>query len=32
MLYMPPDAPHAVVATEQFSMLLTLFKPGSPNP
>ena len=25
-LYMPPDAPHAVKATSQFSMLLTLFK------
>ena len=27
LLYMPPGAPHAVKATEQFSMLLTLFKP-----
>ena len=26
-LYMPPNAPHAVKATKQFSMLLTLFKP-----
>jgi len=26
-LYMPPHAPHAVKATSQFSMLLTLFKP-----
>ena len=26
-LYMPPNAPHAVKATSQFSMLLTLFKP-----
>ncbi len=26
-LYMPPNAPHAVRATQQFSMLLTLFKP-----
>lgn len=26
-LYMPPNAPHAVRATERFSMLLTLFKP-----
>ena len=26
LLYMPPDMPHAVTATEQFSMLLTLFK------
>jgi len=28
LLYMPPGAPHAVKATEQFSMLLTLFKPA----
>src|SRR5512142_2353867 len=27
-LYMPPGAPHAVKATKQFSMLLTLFKPA----
>jgi len=27
-LYMPPNAPHAVKATRQFSMLLTLFKPA----
>jgi quercetin dioxygenase-like cupin family protein len=27
LLYMPPNAPHALKATEQFSMLLTLFKP-----
>ena len=27
-LHMPPDLPHAVKATKQFSMLLTLFKPG----
>ena len=27
-LYMPPGLPHAVRATEQFSMLLTLFKAG----
>jgi quercetin dioxygenase-like cupin family protein len=27
LLYMPPHAPHAVQATQQFSMLLTLFKP-----
>ena len=27
-LYMPPHLPHAVKATQQFSMLLTLFKPG----
>ena len=26
LLYMPPDMPHAVTATEPFSMLLTLFK------
>jgi quercetin dioxygenase-like cupin family protein len=29
LLYMPPHLPHAVKATKQFSMLLTLFKPGS---
>jgi quercetin dioxygenase-like cupin family protein len=28
MLYMPPNLPHAAKATQQFSMLLTLFKPG----
>ncbi len=28
LLYMPPQAPHAVKATKQFSMLLTLFKPA----
>jgi quercetin dioxygenase-like cupin family protein len=28
-LYMPPGAPHAVKASQPFSMLLTLFKPGS---
>lgn len=28
LVYMPPNAPHAVRATKQFSMLLTLFKPG----
>jgi quercetin dioxygenase-like cupin family protein len=27
LLYMPPDLAHAVRATKQFSMLLTLFKP-----
>jgi len=27
LLYMPPNLPHAVRATTQFSMLLTLFKP-----
>jgi quercetin dioxygenase-like cupin family protein len=26
LLHMPPNAPHAVKATKQFSMLLTLFK------
>ncbi len=26
LLYMPPNLPHAVTATKQFSMLLTLFK------
>jgi quercetin dioxygenase-like cupin family protein len=28
LLYMPPNAPHALKATKQFSMLLTLFRPG----
>ena len=32
LLYMPPGAPHALKATQQFSMLLTLFKPGEPLP
>jgi quercetin dioxygenase-like cupin family protein len=27
LLYMPPNLPHAVKATKEFSMLLTLFKP-----
>jgi quercetin dioxygenase-like cupin family protein len=27
LLYMPPHLPHAVRATKQFSMLLTLSKP-----
>jgi quercetin dioxygenase-like cupin family protein len=27
-LHMPPNLPHAVKATTQFSMLLTLFKPA----
>jgi quercetin dioxygenase-like cupin family protein len=27
LLYMPPNLPHAVKATEQFSMLLTLLTP-----
>ena len=29
LLYMPPNLPHAVKATEQFSMLLTLSKPAA---
>ena len=29
VLYMPPNLPHAVKATEQFSMLLTLLKPAA---
>ncbi len=29
LLYMPPNLPHAVLATTQFSMLLTLTRPGS---
>jgi quercetin dioxygenase-like cupin family protein len=29
MLYMPPSLPHAVKATKQFSMLLTLSKPAN---
>src|SRR3954463_13779046 len=28
-LYMPPNLPHAVKATTQFSMLLTLFRPAT---
>jgi len=28
LLYMPPNLPHAVKATKQFSMLLTLIKPA----
>ena len=28
LLYMPPNLPHAVKATERFSMLLTLLKPS----
>lgn len=28
LVYLPPHLPHAVKATEQFSMLLTLFKSG----
>lgn len=29
LLYMPPHLPHAVKATADFSMLLTLFKPDA---
>jgi quercetin dioxygenase-like cupin family protein len=34
LIYMPPNLPHAVKATSQFSMLLTLSKPveGQPVP
>jgi quercetin dioxygenase-like cupin family protein len=31
LVYMPPDLAHAVKATRQFSMLLTLFKPEPPG-
>jgi len=31
MLYMPPNLPHAVKATKQFSMLLTLSRPSQKN-
>lgn len=31
MIYMPPSLPHAVKATKQFSMLLTLMKPEPAN-
>ena len=31
MIYMPPNLPHAVRATKQFSMLLTLSKPEAPG-
>lgn len=30
LLYMPPNLPHAVKATAQFSMLLTFSKPEAP--
>ena len=30
LLYMPPNLPHAVKATTQFSMLLTFTKPETP--
>ncbi len=29
LLYMPPDLPHSVKATQQFSMLLTLLRPAA---
>ena len=32
LLHMPPNLPHAVKATEKFSMLLTLLKPGEATP
>jgi len=32
LLYMPPNLPHSVKATRQFSMLLTLSKPGPSSP
>src|ERR1022692_3541754 len=33
LLYMPPNLPHSVKATQQFSMLLTLSKPARlPDP
>src|SRR5262245_15066488 len=32
LLHMPPNLPHAVKATERFSMLLTLLKPIEPVP
>ena len=31
VIYMPPHLPHAVKATQRFSMLLTLFKPELPR-
>jgi quercetin dioxygenase-like cupin family protein len=31
LLYMPPNLPHAVKATTQFSMLLTFSKPEAPT-
>ena len=30
LVYMPPNLPHAVKATRQFSMLLTLSQPSAP--
>lgn len=32
LLHVPPDSPHAVKATRQFSMLLTLVKPAEDLP
>lgn len=32
LLHMPPNLPHALKATEKFSMLLTLLKPAEPPP
>ena len=32
LLHMPPNLPHAVKATEKFSMLLTLLKPAEAAP
>ena len=32
LIYMPPNLPHAVSATKQFSMLLTLSKPETFSP
>jgi quercetin dioxygenase-like cupin family protein len=32
LVYMPPNLPHAVKATQQCSLLLTLLRPGEPNP
>ena len=32
LLYLPPNLPHAVKATTQFSMLLTFSKPGITTP
>ncbi len=31
LLHMPPNLPHAVLATKQFSMLLTFSKPEAPT-
>ena len=32
LVYMPPNLPHAVKATQQCSLLLTLIRPAEPNP